>query len=257
MKISYAASADGEFTGNTLVMKGPLEVRNPSGITNWSGNVVYAPENPKDPSSRLIVSDGKPFIPKSQAQRPYSIKRVKSSPKQDGVSKDGEYSLRRIISQDANGYYIGGMPSAVSASWDEKNLYLYFQIIHFRTMVPSSGDVWGKDDGVRFTVNGKTFEGFAGGKVYMIKDGIRIPLKNSYAGKGPTGMGSSWAVECALPFEDLDTKPMKESQIEFNAVIYQSAYNEYRWYQSKAPIKVKGKEQIAPEPLIKLESNKE
>jgi hypothetical protein len=252
MKISFAASADGVFTGNTLVMKGPLDVRNPAGITNWSGNVVYAPRDLKDPASPLHITDGKPFIPKSLAQKPFSIKYVKTPSKLDGKMKDGEYSPRRIMSQDNNGYYIGGMPSSVSASWDEKNLYLYFQIIHFRSMTPSSGDVWGKDDGVRFTVNGIDFEGYAGGKTYMVKEGKRIALENAYAGKGPTGMGSSWVVECAIPFEKISFEPEKEKELKFNAVIYQSAYNEYRWYQSKAPIKVKGKEKIAPEPILSL-----
>lgn len=252
MKISFAASADGVFTGNTLIMKGPLEVRNPSGITNWSGNVMYAPVNPKDASSPLAISDGKPFVPKSQAQHPLPCQFVEKAPKPDGIQRGGEYSLRRLISQDADGYYIGGMPSAVSGSWDENNLYLYFQVIHFTEMVPRKGDEWGKDDGVRFTVNGVTFEGFAGGALYRLDNGKRIPLENSYAGKGPKGMGSSWVVECALPFSMLGFEPGKDKTIGFNAEVYQSAYDEYRYYQSKAPIKVKGKLKIADTPLLKL-----
>jgi hypothetical protein len=198
------------------------------------------------------VTDGKPSIPKSLAQSPLYASYVKKQPKPDGVLKADEYFSRRIISQDSNGYYIGGMPSAVSFSWDEKNLYICFQVIHFRTMVPSQGVVWGKDDGVRFNVNGVEFEAYAGGKVFQIRNGKREEMNNSYAGKGPTGMGASWVVECAVPFELAGIVPEKGKELKFNAAIYQSAYNEYRYYQSSAPIKVKGKEQIAPEPLIIL-----
>ena len=231
MKISFANSVGCTFVDNVLVSGGkivPTQACRTS-VTNWSGNRACSVAKAGAP-----VAWGCALEPPAAEKPRAALKAPRCTGwKADGTLADGEYGSDCKLDRDAHGVYLGAAPTTVRVSRDDRALYVAFKTADFWTTPLSCGETEGRDESIRFTLNGRAFVAFYSGKVYALgADGSRTPLADAFCGEIRGGMARLHAVECRIPFAQLGVEPKPGAKVSFNASRYTSFYRETRWYSA-------------------------
>jgi len=103
-----------------------------------------------------------------------------------------------------------------SAWWDDEALHVRLKIVHMSDEPIKAGTSWGAVDGVRLTVNGKTFDYFAQG--------------------GKKGGRVNYDIAADISWRDIGLEPKKGLKVPFNAQNYTSSSGKYRYFDAPTRI---------------------
>ena len=190
--LSFQDSIEAVFEGNRVYYGGKYRVVGPEAIAVWKDNVFFGPFG--------LQTELKPDAP-VEKQKTVTV----------GREKPG---ARIGIDRYEDGRRHGGSPMNGNVWWDDAALHVRFKIVHMSDEPIKAGTSWGEADGVRLTVNGKTFDCFA-------KDGKKSSRPN-------------YDVAADLSWREIGLEPKQGLTVLFNAQNYMSASGKYRYFDAPA-----------------------
>ena len=188
--LSFQNSVETVFEGNRVYYGGKYRVVSPEAIGVWQDNVFFGPFGSQ--------SEPKPEAP-VQKQKTVAI----------GREKPG---ARIGLDRTAEGRQHGGSPMNGDVWWDDGALHVRFKIVHMSDEPIKAGTSWGAADGVRLTVNGKTFDCFAKG--------------------GTKSNRPNYDIAADIPWREIGLEPKKGLAVPFNAQNYMAASGKCRYFDA-------------------------
>ena len=188
--LSFQNSIETVFEGNRVYYGGKYRVSSPEAIAAWKDNVFFGPYG--------IQVEPKPAAP-IEKQKTVAV----------GREKPG---ARIGLDRTEDGRHHGGSPMNGNVWWDDDALHIRFKIVHMSDESIKAGTSWGAADGVRLTVNGKTFDCFAQGE--------KMKGRPNYD------------IAADIPWREIGLEPKTGIEIPFNAQNYVSATGKYRYFDA-------------------------
>lgn len=190
--LSFQNSTEIVFEGNRVYYGGKYRVSSPEAIATWKDNIFFGPFG-----SQL---EQKPDVP---VQKPKAVTVGREKP-----------GTRIGLDRTADGRHHGGSPMNGNVWWDDDALHVSFKIVHLSDEQINVGTSWGEADGVRLTINGKTFD-------YFAKDGKKSTRPN-------------YDIVADIPWQKIGLEPKKGLKVPFNAQNYMSASGKDRYFDAPA-----------------------
>ncbi len=190
VRISFQRSRDCTFEGNRVYYSGRWSIASPDAVGVWRDNTFFGPwgANVEPP----------PEVPVEPAKKT-SVKRA-------------EPGTRFSLDRDSEGRAYGSSPMNGEMWWDFKALHFRLKIIHMPTDSVVVGNKWGAGDGVRFTVNGRTFD--------------RMAERPEKKGR------PQYDVSLDVPWSEIGLAPKPGLEVSFNAQVRITAIDQSRWYEA-------------------------
>lgn len=249
MTISFQRSENMSFSGNTLYVKGKLQVSDRNAAKVWEDNRIFR----GDGADGFTVDGWVPMTPpEAPKDRPVSAKAM-AAPTLDAAVLAEEWPVPAItLDRDDKSYVPGGPPSRAQVGYDAERLFVSLQVNRFRGASVSEGEEWAKDDGAEIVIQGKApdgrdacvyIRGFAGGAVRCVAgEGATaamaeaLQLVVAYCGKVSRttwGGAMGWKGEWVIPLAALGIKPELGSTAPFNIRLFISETGEWRGWDAQ------------------------
>ncbi len=251
MVLSFQQSANCIFRDNTIIAPGRISIVQPNAVKVWEDNLIYRNGRVIDGVLQDFTIDTAmpPYPIPGRKKYPIPVNKISKAPIMDGDIEYNElpgefYQLDRENSRlPASGWY-----PRIKFGYDDKYLYLGVNIVMRDPGLIQKGSIWGKNDGVEFSIVGNTPKGkpetfvmrvYADGTVQSISDaGAPAELAKRLANElrvvtkdqKPT-RGGGWSCEWAVPFKVLGLKPIPELKVAFNLCAFVNEYDNWHYWE--------------------------
>jgi len=250
MDLSFTASANFTFEGNTLIANGKININQPNAITKWKSNKIFNNGLDKDKLPQAFTIDSTmPVSPVLWHKTdPIPVMRSLKAPTLDGNLAAGEWpgEFQRLDRNPSRQYY-SGAPVLVKFSYDQKFLYVAATMTMFESENIILGSTWKKDDGVEISIGGFTgknkpttfvIRSYVDGTIQSITDAGADAHSAAQLAKGVRFVAKiaekprkGWSGEWMIPLESLGLKSTPDLKIAFNMCAYINEYEKWHCWE--------------------------
>jgi hypothetical protein len=236
MTLSFQRSDACTFTGNMLFAPGKITITQATAIKQWTGNIVFREGRGSTGTPQTFtIDDAMPPVPPiTRRTAPVIVSRITRPPVLDGEIGWDEWPVPMVnLDRQSTRASASGAPVFAKLAYDDRFLYVAFNVAMFEVSKLHKGQVWGKDDGAEISIAGQSgtyvIRGFADGSVTSAIDGglsasdaARVAKSVQFAAKSfGTAMGG-WRGELAIPLEALGLKAAPGLKVAFNLDIFRA-----------------------------------
>lgn len=252
MAISFQRSANCTFERNILLAPGTINIVQPNGIKSWKNNVIYRDGNTIGRHSQNYAIDSTMpsyNIPERMTQPAEAIKITKPPVLDGNIGLDEWPGEFHTLNREPSRLPASGAPVLVKFSYDKKFLYIGTIVTMFDPGNISKGNIWEKNDGLEFTISGRTPQGdpanfiirlFAdnslesltlAGAPENITSRLEKEIRFFSAIKSGQRRGGGWYSEMAVPLNILGIIAESEVTVAFNMCAYCNEYGKWHCWE--------------------------
>jgi hypothetical protein len=231
MDLSFPRSAGFHVTGNTFQLNGKLKIGDPAAVVEWAGNLIVQ-AGPTD----AALSDAMPVTLAKPRQTPRyaDVMAIAKPPLLDARLAGDPWPVGGVeLGETPDQRRTRGAPSMAKLCADATHLHVGLIIVSMYPEDRKLGHVWGKDEGVEFTLGGRrpsgesvtyVLRGFADGTVESLTLGGATPAE---AKAFPVRYAATvdkqvWRCQWSIPLAALGFTPTKGAQLPFNLAALRS-----------------------------------